>query len=258
MNKFYVYAYYIISTNEIFHIGKGTGNRYLNITNSRNKYFKNIINKYKNDYSVKIIQDNLTEQEAWDLEKELIKYYKSIGQCKTNIHEGGCGGNTGNYDSKERSLKLSEAAKKRIGKRNPMYGKHHTEATKEKLRQANLGKKLTQEHKEALIKANKKPKSEEHKQKLSEANKGKHKMSPEQYASMMDKDCPYLYQIYLNDELIFENISSKAMELFCSEQLGISRSIIDKVIKNNWSPTFNKHKHLSSLKILKLDRKCID
>ena len=55
MNKFYVYAYYIISTNEIFHIGKGTGNRYLNITNSRNKYFKNIINKYKNDYSVKII-----------------------------------------------------------------------------------------------------------------------------------------------------------------------------------------------------------
>ena len=36
--------------------------------------------------------------------------------------------------------KISEAAKKRIGILNPMYGKHHTEATKQKLREANLGK----------------------------------------------------------------------------------------------------------------------
>lgn len=119
--QFYVYAYYLKSTNHIFHIGKGTGNRYKNTSNSRNQYFKNIINKYKDDVDVKILKDNLTEQEAWDLEKELIKKYKNLGQCETNLHEGGCGGNTGNYDNPERSKKLSEAAKKRIGAKSSLW-----------------------------------------------------------------------------------------------------------------------------------------
>lgn len=88
-------------------------------------------------------------------------------------------------------------------------------------------------------------------------NKGK-KMSQEAYEKMMDKDCPFLYQVYLNNELIFENISSKKLEEFCSNELGISRSIITKVINNQWSPTYKKHQHLKTLKILKINRKCID
>lgn len=142
MNKkeFYVYRWYYINTNETFHIGKGKGQRYKEKTQSRNQFFKNIINKEKDNVTSEILVDNLTEQEAWDLEKQLIAKYKSKGECKTNFHEGGRGGNTGNYNNPERSHKLSEAAKKRVGELNPMYGKHHTEETKQKLREINLGK----------------------------------------------------------------------------------------------------------------------
>lgn len=255
--QFYVYAYYLKSTNHIFHIGKGTGNRYKNTSNSRNQYFKNIINKYKDDVDVKILKNNLTEQEAWDLEKELIKKYKSLGQCETNLHEGGCGGNTGNYDNPERSRKLSEAAKKRIGAKNPHYGKHLTEEQKKRISECHKGKKLSLEHIQKLKEANSKPFTEEHKRKISEANKGR-VMSSTAYEKMMDKDCPFLYQVYLEEKLIFENISSKKLEEFCHNNLNISRTIIEKVIKNQWIPTYKKHQHLKTLKILKIDRKCID
>ena len=35
--------------------------------------------------------------------------------------------------------KISEIAKQRIGEKNPFFGKHHTEETKEKLREKNKG-----------------------------------------------------------------------------------------------------------------------
>lgn len=48
-------------------------------------------------------------------------------------------------DEKANQLKknLSEHAKQRTGEKNPFYGRHHSEETKEKLRQINLGKKPT-------------------------------------------------------------------------------------------------------------------
>lgn len=260
---FYVYAYYLKSTNHIFHIGKGTKNRFKDTKTHRNQYFLNKIKKYGDDVDVKIIQDNLTEQEAWDLERELIKQYKKIGQCETNLHEGGCGGNTGNYNNPERSKKLSLSAKARVGIKNPNYGKKFSKERKKQLSIKN--KKWWENHPEM-------------KEKISKLHKGKipwnkgltmkddprikssmgRKMSLENYTSMMDRECPYLYQVFLNDQLIFENISSTKLEEFCSLELGISRTIIKKVIENQWTPTFKRHQHLKTLKILKIDRKCID
>lgn len=46
----------------------------------------------------------------------------------------------GEEKAKEISQKLSEYAQERTGDKNPFYGKHHSEETKEKLRQANKGK----------------------------------------------------------------------------------------------------------------------
>lgn len=140
--NFYVYRWYYKDTNETFHIGKGKNNRYKQKFQSRNEYFKNIIKKEQDNVTSEILFNNLTEQQAWDLEKQLIAEYKAKGECKTNFHEGGCGGNTGHYDSSERSKKLSEAAKKRIGPLNPMYGKHHSEETRQKISETKKSRKI--------------------------------------------------------------------------------------------------------------------
>lgn len=260
---FYVYAYYFKSTGHIFYIGKGKNNRYKELKASRNDYFKNIINKYADDIEVKFLKQNLTEQDAWNLEKELIAQYKQKGECETNLHIGGNGGYTGNYDNPERSRKLSEAAKKRTGALNPHYGKHLTDEQKKKISYYSKKRWEDPEYRAKMSKANHKEPWNKGKTRATDPriaespNKGK-KLSTETYNKMMDKDCPFLYQVYLNDQLIFENISSKKMETFCSEQLGISRTIIEQVIDKTWTPKFKRHQHLQTLRIERINRKCID
>lgn len=90
-NNFYVYEWFIVDTNHIFHAGKGQGNRYLELK-GRNKYFLKIAKKY--NVASRIYKDNLTEDEAWAIEKSRIKELQAVGQCETNLHEGGCGGDT--------------------------------------------------------------------------------------------------------------------------------------------------------------------
>lgn len=255
--EFYVYRWYYINTNETFHIGKGKGQRYKEKTQSRNQFFKNIINKEKDNVTSEILVDNLTEQEAWDLEKKLIAEYKAKGECKTNFHEGGRGGNTGNYNNPERNYKISEAAKKRVGKLNPMYGKHHTEETKQKIREHSLGKNLTPEHIEKLKEANRgRKKTEAEIEFISNLNKGK-KMPKETKEKMMNSLCPYKYQIYLNNKLQYTCLGHTELWKYCKEKFNISKTIIEKVIAKTWKPTFNKHKWLETLEILKIER-CID
>lgn len=263
-NKFYVYAYFLKSTNEIFHIGKGTGNRYKDKNNHRNQYFRNIIQKYKDDVDVKIIKDNLSEQEAWSLERDMIEQYKKIGQCKTNLHEGGCGGNTGNYDNPERSKKISDFAKTRTGEKNPNYHNFWSEEQKQLASERTKDwwqKHPEQKQKMGNIHKNKEPWNKgltaETDSRIKPTTKGR-KMSEEEYQKMMDRDCPYLYQVFLEGEKIYENISSTKLRQFCSKELGISRTIIDAVIAQKWTPTFRRHQRLKTLKILRIDRKCID
>lgn len=68
-DNYYVYAYVRLDTNTFFYIGKGKKKRYLNI-NSRSDHFKNIINK--TECAVEILYDNLTEDEAFQLEVDTI------------------------------------------------------------------------------------------------------------------------------------------------------------------------------------------
>lgn len=44
------------------------------------------------------------------------------------------------------------------------------------------------------------------------------------------------------------------MEIFCKETFNISRTIVYQLVAGTWKPKFNKHKHLESLKIIRLDR----
>ena len=91
---YYVYEWFIEETGEIFHVGKGKNNRMFDVKR-RNKYFKRIINKYK--CNVRIFKNGLTEEQAWQLEKDRIFELKKIGQASTNFHEGGKGGNSFKY-----------------------------------------------------------------------------------------------------------------------------------------------------------------
>lgn len=255
--EYYIYMWYYKNSGEVFYIGKGKNNRYKKLKQSRNEYFKNIINKEKDNVDVKFYKTKLLEKEALDLERQLIHEYWDKGQCKANFHEGGSGGNTGKYSDPERSRKLSESAKKRIGAKNPMYGKHHSEETKAKLRKINLGKKLSEEHKQALIKANiGRKKTPAEIERIRNLNLGK-KMKPEVKQKMIESLCPFEYKIYLNNELKYTCLGHTALWKYCKEEFNISKTIIEKVIKKEWKPTFNKHKWLETLRIEKIER-CID
>ena len=85
--KYYVYAWCIKGTDEVFYIGKGTGNRY-RTRKRENSYFMKMVDSH--DCYPKIIHDNLTEEEAFELEKQEIAHYRSIeGNRLTNILDGG-------------------------------------------------------------------------------------------------------------------------------------------------------------------------
>ena len=99
MNKFYVYIWYIVKTNFVFYVGKGTERR-CKRTERRNEIFQSFIRKNKCTY--KIIIDNLTEDEAFEKEKEAIEYYKSIGMATANIMPGGYGGDVISHLPKEK------------------------------------------------------------------------------------------------------------------------------------------------------------
>lgn len=72
---------------------------------------------------------------------------KKLSEKQKGIEPGNKGKKYEDYMSEKKAKKikekLSEDAKQRTGEKNPFYGKAHSEETKEKLRQINLGKKPT-------------------------------------------------------------------------------------------------------------------
>lgn len=101
-------------------------------------YLWNAICKYEWDNIIKdIYAIDLTEQEAKQIEMELIAYYDSTNrECGYNISTGG---------ESAKGIKLSEETKRKIsemnsGEGNPFYGKHHSIKTKNKISKANKGK----------------------------------------------------------------------------------------------------------------------
>lgn len=177
--KFYVYIHTRVTDNTIFYVGKGHGKRAWNVRD-RSSYWKHIVAKH--NYNVVILQESLTEEQAFMLEKELITDIGKDNLC--NMTNGGEGA-SGLVHSEESRNKMSEARK----------GKKHTDAHKRKMSEALKGRELSEEHCKKLSKVmvgdtrNKGRKhSEEHRRKNSEAKKGRpawnkgKKMSPESKA----------------------------------------------------------------------------
>ncbi len=114
------------------------------------------------------------------LEKEYIKFYRSIGKAEYNIADGGQGfsGKHGPI-SEEAKRKISEAKK---GQVSWMKGKHHSEDAKRKNSEAHKGHQTSEETRRKLSEAKKDEKnpmkgkhhSEDTRRKMSDTKKGKH------------------------------------------------------------------------------------
>jgi hypothetical protein len=109
----YIYGHYRESDGKLFYIGKGIGNRAWD-KKRRNRYWFRVVNKH--GLVVKIIEDNLTEEQAFSKEKQLIA---EIGlENLANITEGGEGFTSEfckqRYKDPEQRKKLSDIRKKKM------------------------------------------------------------------------------------------------------------------------------------------------
>lgn len=129
MNKFYVYIWFNKDTNEIFYVGKGCGNRYKNIKERNNKFLDYY---HSHNVDVQIVLKDLTEDEAFQREKELTNFYRFQNQPLCNLIDGGYGGYSKvwtpemrEYMSKHNPMK-SETQRERMRINNPMQNQKIT------------------------------------------------------------------------------------------------------------------------------------
>ena len=190
MNIFYVYQLCSSEYSDLpFYVGKGKDDRmYIHEQvairsikpNCRNKYLRYKILKIKrNGYQIvyRKIANNLSEQDAFTIEKDMIAFNRRLGFKLCNYTDGG-EGSSGYHTTRslETRKKLSIS---HIGKPGTigMKGKHHSEETKKKQSENNKGKHnkpkppFTKEHKLniSLSAKNKPPFTNEHKLHMKEA-----------------------------------------------------------------------------------------
>ena len=192
---YYVYEHIRLDKMEPFYIGKGKGERAYDLY--RNDHHDAITDEY--GHAVVIIADNLTEEEAYWVERDTIEdYVFNLGYGidikghndynhelphLTNMDWGGIGGKSGVKCSEETKEKMSEAKKGQIpwnkGKKG-MY--NHSEETKQRMSESHKGEKHhmwgkehSEETKQRMSESHKRENlSEETIQRMSEAKKGTH------------------------------------------------------------------------------------
>lgn len=121
MELAYVYVHTRLNSGLPFYVGKGSGKR-ISDTKQRNKHWQNVVNRDGGFNSFKIVE-NIDDELAYLAEIETIDKYKKIGYKLVNRTNGG-EGQFGN----------------RVNLNIPKSKSH-----KQKLRNANLGKKQLQE-----------------------------------------------------------------------------------------------------------------
>jgi hypothetical protein len=167
-SDFLVYVHTRLDNGKPFYVGKGTIKRIRRSTN-RNKHWKRIVDKC-NGFDSIIIKGNLTEGDAFQLEKDTIAEYrlKNINLC--NYTDGG-DGPSGYKHTDECKLKMSKLAK---GRPAHNKGGKASDSAKEKMSLAKLGKKLSKEHIEKVAASKRgKPLSYECRTKISNSLTGK-------------------------------------------------------------------------------------
>lgn len=110
--EFYVYLH-TDNLGQIFYIGKGCKRR----SKSWGKRSKKWLEKAVNGFTVSYAAKNLTEEQAFDLEKKLIAYFFPLGNL-VNIYAGG--GPVGQSMLKK-GIKISEEHRKKLTEANKNY-----------------------------------------------------------------------------------------------------------------------------------------
>jgi len=134
MNNIHVYLHRRLDNNTIFYVGIGSKYRVYNKLN-RSLFWKRIVNKV--GFSIDILYNNLTWEEAAKIEKELILKYGRINigtGILCNLTDGG-EGTLGRVVSQETRLKIS----------NSNIGRKVSKETIKNLSISHLGNTLTKE-----------------------------------------------------------------------------------------------------------------
>ena len=109
--NFYIYAHLTLDEDITFYIGKGKNSRCKGHLN-RSDWWNNVVNKH--DYYIKILEINLSEEEAFLKEKEYISEYGrrqfKNGGTLVNLTDGGEGA-SGRIYTEEEKQKISDRFK---------------------------------------------------------------------------------------------------------------------------------------------------
>lgn len=133
---FYVYEHWRPDTGQCFYVGKGHGPRAYDLSN-RNDHHKGIQQKLKDagrEIEVRLIQERLSENAAFDLEIARIALWRARENVLAN-HTPGGEGRKGYRPSPETRARMSAAQR----------GRRHSAETREKLRVSHLGKRPSAE-----------------------------------------------------------------------------------------------------------------
>jgi hypothetical protein len=144
----YVYGHYKADTGELFYIGKGKGKRAWRSW-GRSTYWKRVANKH--GWTVKILEDNLTEEEAYA--KEMLLIEETGIDNLVNTRQGGYGytSEIANKQWQDPTLRskiserMSAAAKKRW--QNPEERRKNVERNKLRWQDPELKRRVSEANK---------------------------------------------------------------------------------------------------------------
>jgi hypothetical protein len=141
----YVYGHYKADDGKLFYIGKGNGRRAWR-NDSRNRHWQNIVNKH--GLVVKIIEDNLTDEEAFEKERQLIA---EVGVKNLANAVSGGAGLTSKFASKRNNEMVKDPEWKRLHQegcqrrsQDPTWKRKLTKGMKKLARNPEWIKKMTE------------------------------------------------------------------------------------------------------------------
>jgi hypothetical protein len=147
MNDFYVYVVFRLS-GEPCYVGKGRGDRWRkHIQRTHNQYLRRIIKKEDRNPPVVLVRENLSEAEAFGVERALITALGRLDLktgCLVNHTDGGDGASNPSREARDRKSAANteywSIPKNREQAGLRATGRKHTEEAKQKIRIRLIGR----------------------------------------------------------------------------------------------------------------------